>query len=1091
MIYIEDFKKKFDQKKWKLGKQIYTSGSVEIQKIEDGYFDRDDSDIQVVQVEAIVKTEKGFVQVSLSMSRNRIYTAECSCTEFQTSNYYYWKVEYCKHIVAVLFKASEQLNREKFDWYTGWKGRVLIDSYTRDAVVQVKNAQLKELVEIEPCLNIVDSDWSVSFKIGYNKKYVIKNVTNFCKMVLNKERYSYGKDFEILHSEEVFSENSKRLLSFIMTRVEEAKMLSEKLRYGQENLLQREIPLTKHNIDEFLGEMIGESIQYVINTYVNHKIRGKATITQKTPKLTMDITPDYQQDRSLEGVRLKMNAENVFVGNKATYQLLDDTLYISDESYAKILNPLLKVFVESEKEIIKIGTSLVPSFYHEVLPQLKEVLTVNEVGKERVMTAIPDKAELSFYFDINDEQAITCKVRVICGEQECSFYREDEARKYSYMLEQSKVIAILDPYIESVDAIQEHMIFHQDEETVFEFIQEGINQLTEIGEVHVTDKFKNLRVRKAPKISIGVQLKSDLLDLQVSTEDFDMLELADILKSYKAKKKYHRLKDGGFLNIQDDSVSQLAELVEGLHLSAKELIAGKAHLPAYRALYIDKVFQENQGMEYERNQAFKSLVRDFKSIEEMDYEVPSELKNILRNYQKVGYRWLRLLKDYQLGGILADDMGLGKTLQIITLLLALRQEKEKGTTLVVSPASLVYNWESEFEKFAPSLKIGVAGGTPAQRSEVIENYKKYDVVITSYDLLKRDIAEYQGKKFLFQIIDEAQYIKNHSTQVAKSVKIVEAKHKLALTGTPIENKLSELWSIFDYLMPGYLYPYEKFRKEIEIPIVKNQEEQVSERLRKLVSPFILRRLKKDVLKDLPDKLEETTYAKMDKVQEELYTAYVSKVKASLEEQVEGEVQKNKLKILAELTRLRQICCDPHLVYDNYTGTSAKLETCMELIQNAKDSGHKVLLFSQFTTMLEIIAARLTDENITYYEITGATPKSKRLQLVEAFNKDDTPIFLISLKAGGTGLNLTGADVVIHYDPWWNIAAQNQATDRAHRIGQENVVTVFQLIAKDTIEEKIVKMQEAKKQLADQIITGEENQLMSMGKEEFIQLLESE
>ena len=305
----------------------------------------------------------------------------------------------------------------------------------------------------------------------------------------------------------------------------------------------------------------------------------------------------------------------------------------------------------------------------------------------------------------------------------------------------------------------------------------------------------------------------------------------------------------------------------------------------------------------------------------------------------------------------------------------------------------------------------------------------------------------------------------------------------------IENRLAEMWSIFDFLMPGFLYDYPAFRDELEQPVVKDADEEASLRLKRMVSPFVLRRLKKDVLKDLPEKLEEVRFAKMDSKQQKLYDAQVIKMKKKIHAQGDEDFRKGKIEILAELTRIRQICCDPSLFLENYDGESAKRQMCMDMMESIADSGHKALVFSQFTTMLEHLEEDLKKSGIAYYKITGSTPKEKRIELVNAFNHDETPVFLISLKAGGTGLNLTGADVVIHYDPWWNVAAENQATDRAHRIGQQNIVTVYKLIVKGTIEEKILKLQEAKAKLADDILSAEGVSSSVLDREELLQLLE--
>ena len=488
------------------------------------------------------------------------------------------------------------------------------------------------------------------------------------------------------------------------------------------------------------------------------------------------------------------------------------------------------------------------------------------------------------------------------------------------------------------------------------------------------------------------------------------------------------------------------------------------------------------------------------------------------------------------GGILADDMGLGKTLQVIAFLLseflerrntvveniavketamlnmqsgieaveqvykaAEMQEadgkkadgqtgKLQRNTLIVAPASLVYNWSSEIQRFAPELTAKMVTGTAAERRQILAEADSEDILLTSYDLLKRDISEYEGYKFRCEIIDEAQYIKNANTQAAKAVKEVQADFRLALTGTPVENRLSELWSIFDYLMPGFLYSYKKFREEVEIPAVQNSDEDAMKRLQKMIRPFVLRRLKKEVLTDLPDKLEENMFVQLTGEQQKLYDAHVKRMMLMLDKQSEEEFKTSKITILAELTKLRQICCDPSLIFADYKADSAKVDMCLNMISNAVESGHKILLFSQFTTMLDHLAKRLEEEKISYYMLTGSTSKEKRAQMVENFNTDDTQVFCISLKAGGTGLNLTAADIVIHFDPWWNLAVQNQATDRAHRIGQKNVVNVYKLIVKDTIEENILKLQEKKRELADQILEGEGLNGGSFTKEELMELL---
>lgn len=443
---------------------------------------------------------------------------------------------------------------------------------------------------------------------------------------------------------------------------------------------------------------------------------------------------------------------------------------------------------------------------------------------------------------------------------------------------------------------------------------------------------------------------------------------------------------------------------------------------------------------------------------------------------------------YGFSGILADDMGIGKTLQVITLLEDEKLHNSDSLSLVVCPSSLILNWQSEIEKFSKTLTNIIISGTSDERRVAIMQCRDYDVVITSYDYLKRDIEAYEQLSFQYQIIDEAQYIKNHNTKNAISVKQIHAQHRFALTGTPIENSLAELWSIFDFLMPGYLYTYTYFKKQYELPIVKENDMGMLKELKRMVEPFILRRVKKDVLKELPEKVENTMLIELDEETRKLYMANVSLIRDDLHKSFkEKGFENSKIMILSMLTRLRQLCCDPRLLYENYNGVGAKISACMEFIENCRESGKKVLLFSQFTSLLSLLEKELVRQDIPYYLLKGSTPKLQRQQLVNSFNSDDTPVFLISLKAGGTGLNLTSAEVVIHFDPWWNVSAQNQATDRAYRIGQHNNVQVVKLIAKDTIEEKIMQLQSLKQDLSDSIIHNNEGVITSMSKEELMDL----
>ena len=466
----------------------------------------------------------------------------------------------------------------------------------------------------------------------------------------------------------------------------------------------------------------------------------------------------------------------------------------------------------------------------------------------------------------------------------------------------------------------------------------------------------------------------------------------------------------------------------------------------------------------------------------------------MRRYQEVGFKWLKTLDNYGLGGILADDMGLGKTLQVITLLLDYNNNAvNRKTSIVVSPSSLALNWFSELKKFAPSLNACVISGNAEERKKIIKDIDKYDIIITSYDLLKRDIEEYKNLKYEFKYIiaDEAQYIKNNNTQNFKAIKQIKAQTRFALTGTPIENSLAELWSIFDFSMPGYLYSYRQFKELFETPIIKEEDSYKVKKLKMLIEPFILRRIKEEVLTELPDKTVTVLNSEMEDEQQKIYMSYMAEAREEVANELKvNSFEKNQMKILALLMRLRQICCHPSLFINNYQAGSGKLNQCMEIIKDAVQANHKILLFSGYTSMFDLIEPELEKEGIKYFKLTGQTKVSDRIKLVDEFNENaDIKVFLISLKAGGTGLNLIGADMVIHYDPWWNISAENQATDRTYRIGQKRNVQVYKLITKNSIEEKIYELQQRKAKLVDNMLSTNETFISKLSKEDIMKLFE--
>lgn len=949
-----------------------------------------------------------------------------------------------------------------------------------------------EKMELEPTLSFPYGSRTpeLTFRIGNKKKYVIKSLEQFTDAVEKRQYFEYGKNLGFIHSREQFEVNSLPILDFITEYIHMKNHDRRRSFYYA--------PTTKNIIlDEFTMERFFLMLENQTNGQSNFnnsiKIQGtnhvQYTLYRGNPDATIEI------EKVKDGAYLRIPDFQIYLGTSEIFLIKETQIFHCTKSYAEDLWIPLEQFADAEEKELFIANKDLQNVCAYLMPLLGKYFPIVEknISLEEYE---PPEAEFLIYLDDDKEFGVTCRLECQYGTEKYRIFQDTPNDIYRDRVKENQVVQIITKYFQMARRKSSDFMLI-DEEQLYNLLSEGIDELNQYGMVYASEAFRKNSIRQTPSVDFGVSIKSNLLDISIQAEQLPYEELDEILNSYKMRKRYHRLQNGEFMELEDTSLSMLSELADGLEMKGEDFQKGRIQMPKHRALYIDAILKDaGEQVHVHRDNLFKGLIRNIKNVEDSDYQIPKAQQGILRSYQRKGYRWLRTIREYGFGGILADDMGLGKTLQVITLFEALKEEgKPKDIWgLVICPASLVYNWENEIRKFAPDLVTQVIIGTAKERKNLIQESKNGDIWITSYDLLKRDIEWYQDRHFDIQVIDEAQYIKNASTKVAKAVKNISSNTRFALTGTPIENRLSELWSIFDYLMPGLLFTYKKFKEDLESHIVaginreESQESKETKRLKNMVRPFILRRLKEDVLKDLPKKLENVIYAKMEGKQSKLYKAHIQRLRETLQGQTTQEYNQNKIQILAELTRLRQICCDPELCYEDYDGGSAKLSVCMELLEEVISSNHKVLVFSQFTTMLEKLAKELELRHIPYYKLTGQTKKEQRLEMAQAFNQNSTPVFLISLKAGGTGLNLTGADMVIHYDPWWNQAAQNQATDRAHRIGQKNVVTVFKMITAESIEEKILALQEKKKNLADQIISDQGMSEISLSREDLLEIL---
>ena len=941
-------------------------------------------------------------------------------------------------------------------------GRRMLSSYALRENARYFQGKKAGTVDLKPILNLEQSSPRVEFRIGISTQYVVKDLSEFAEQMRRHARVRYGKKLEFMHHPSAFTTRGLLVVQMIMRILDELEEAGSPLLQNQEQ--KRFLPLSVRNLEELLSYFEGDEV-----LVQGSRLRARSVnVCKGNPPLVVEIL------KTDEGLMIQTEYFQLLKGLNRLIVQMGDKLYLCSEEFSEDCRYFLEECAASDESRLYLSHEDLQVFGVSVLPILQNYFQV-DITEGLLNEFMPDPAQIKIYIEPGQGvDLLRCRVESQYGETVYNAFDPVQIGKiYRDVARESAAVQAVHKLFPHVMR-GERCFAITEEDELYEFLEEGTNNLEQIGEVWMDESVREFRIGAAPRLSVGVSLKNDLLNLTISSEEMPFDEVSRLLENYRLKKRYFRLKDGSFLRLEDNSLQMISELLEGLHLPVKNLNSRQITLPRFRAAYLDAVLSESgEGVQINRDAAFRAFVRQIKSVAESEFEVPTAISSWLRLYQKVGYRWMRTMDAMGFGGLLADDMGLGKTIEVIALLESYHEEESPDLlkpVLIVCPASLVYNWESELTRFSPSLPKMVISGSQNDRAELITRALQIPgcILITSYDLLKRDFPHYEEVPFRYQILDEAQMIKNHMTQAARVVKKIMARTRFALTGTPVENRLSELWSIFDYLMPGMLYTYPRFQKDLETPIVREQDERAMHRLKQMIHPFILRRLKSDVLKELPDKEEMMVYAGMEEKQRELYDLNVQQLRGTLDR--EGEA--NRIQILAQLMRLRQICCDPSLVYENYKDGSAKLEACIHLVSEAVEGGHKVLLFSQFTSMLDILAERLTAENLSYYMLTGSVSKEKRAQMVRDFHVDTTDVFLISLKAGGTGLNLTAADIVIHFDPWWNLAAENQATDRAYRIGQKNKVTVYRLIMKDTIEDRIVQMQEDKQHLSDQVITEE-------------------
>lgn len=1056
-------------------------------------------------------TGQDIYRTHIYVEDGEIADVTCECTDYQN------RYASCKHIVATMMEFMtnskyEEMIKSKNDIdinktlregskYRSFK-QIVNEFYTeemQEIEKSNKEESESEKIRIEPKI-IYDkytNNLRVEFKIGNQRMYKIKDLTEFYNRMLKGEKYKYGNKLEIVHKKEIFEERDQEILEFILKHAEIIRFVNSEAnsnyRYYGKAMNESYILLNNSGLDEIFEILKTRQVIFQ-KEYSESKIDLKDEnpnlhfIMQKKGKNEYKITTNQDVD--------VLREVEILQGKDHKYLLIRDEIYRCSKKYEQSTLKLLKMFKDNFITELVFGEGQLPELFSIILPKLKDSIEFKGIDEQQIEQYKPKKLGVKMFLDFDENDHIIADARFCYGEEEFNPLQQKIEIKYPRdIVAENKAINMIRKTGFMYYAQKECFIL-PDNDKIYNFLSNDINEYMQKFEIMVTENFKAKEI-KQPKIgSLGVKIENNLLTIDLENLNIDIKELQNIMGKYNLKKKYYKLKDGNFVNLEENpDIEFIDKLVTGMGISYKDLEKGNVKLPVNRSLYLNQLLKTVSNTQISKNSEYKKIVTGLdKDNGEDEITVPSSLEKILRYYQKTGYKWLKVLDNYKFGGILADDMGLGKTIQMLSIIAGYIDEaEERRASIVICPSSLTLNWQNESQKFTNKLKTLVIRGNAQERKAQIKSINDYDLVITSYDLLKRDIEIYKEQKyqFRFSIADEAQYLKNSNTQNAKAVKEILADTRYALTGTPIENSLAELWSIFDYIMPGYLFGYKKFKTEYETPIVKDNDQRALKKLKMLIEPFILRRTKKEVLTELPEKTITVLNNQMKDEQEKIYLNYLAQAKQEVAETINlNGFEKSHIQVLAALTRLRQICCHPSLFIKDYKEGSSKLEQCIEIVKDATDSGHKILLFSGYTSMFELIEKELKEKGITYFKLTGATKVDERIRMVDEFNANkDIKVFLISLKAGGTGLNLTGADMVIHYDPWWNASAENQATDRAYRIGQKNNVQVYKLITKNSIEEKIYELQQKKSELIDNMLNTKTSFISKLSKEDIMRLFE--
>ncbi len=999
------------------------------------------------------RENQGFTAV---VDDDGIYNVKVACDDggnitdyFCTCPYYETMGSVCKHIVASCMERDREIAGSTGEIDENERiSRILVSDFSRNLHDKLHLHLSFELSFIKTV-----GTFLCEVALFINDK-LIDNPEEFLDCFTNHKSFNISKKMDYHPDTCTFGEHEESILSFLAQSTE-SRMIKNPMYYKSVNSIFVGGECVKH-IMPYLSE-----VDYKI--IIDRMDTGRVLIVKENPEILIDISA------MLGEINLYVSNYGISLVPDGSVFLYEGTIYLTDREWQMRFIPIYRALSEDYRSQITFKGETALSFATFVLPELEKTPGVVCDGLDEFVI----KAEPRFYVYVDyDMYGIRCKIKATYGE--VSFFLPETKATDGYIVVRNiELEEKLLSYFSGFVLKNGYYVADGDEE-IYKFLSENVYKLQQMADVYLSDNFKKIDIKNNMPISATVNFnsKTRILESEIHSDLTDE-EIREILLSVKLKKPFYRTNQGQFYDIN--------ALRNRLLAFERMFMTENKNIPVYNLLYLYTA--ANMGEDCGINCSL-NLTEYVEGVLSQCADIPENLKTKLRPYQITGADWLCQLSHLGLCGILADDMGLGKTVQMIAFLSG-RSNKEP--VLIVTPSALTYNWKYEFDKFLPGASVLIMDGSAEEREEKIKRICDYEYIIVSYALLRRDIEQYINFNFSYCILDEAQAIKNPRTMSAGAVKRINAKGRFALTGTPIENSMKELWSIFDFLLPGYLGTYNNFKEMYE-----NSSDDLNAEGRTLlkakIKPFILRRMKKEVLSELPEKLEEVLYAKMTDSQSKLYFAYKeiarNKALAALAEDGRGSME-----ILTLLLRLRQISCHPGLFDSAYDGGSGKLDLLYGRLETAIASGHRVLVFSQFTSMLELISKGLDERKVNYFYIDGTIPPEQRVELCNRFNAGEKEVFLISLKAGGTGLNLTGADTVIHYDPWWNPAVTDQASDRAYRIGQKRNVHVIRLVSAESIEEKIIKLQESKKELADDIININNASLSSLTSDELFALFE--